>query len=196
MKQQQRMSVMRPLPVGPTKGGDSSDSNYSTYSVPSSLIQPQPENPEVIKLVCYHGNLAREIAENLVSSFGGNTFLLRDSSVRGCFAMTLYSDAEKEITHYLVYPRTSGGYSIQDCDDTNTYPNLQDLTTKSPVLKGSKPVPKKSASSAPTPADPLKGYLEELNTAVQSALKSIGDNNNATWKQDLKKAISHVNTVL
>lgn len=46
-----------------------------------------------------------------------------------------------ELTHFLVYPRNSGGFSIQDCDDTNTYANLNELITKSPVVKGCFPIP-------------------------------------------------------
>ncbi len=62
MKQQQRMSIMRPLP---TPNGQSQDVNTSVYAVPASLIrgqQAQPENQEVAKLVCYHGNLARYLS--------------------------------------------------------------------------------------------------------------------------------------
>jgi hypothetical protein len=61
---------------------------------------------------CYHGPLSREGAEKLVTSHGGDCFLLRSSSVRGCYAMTVYIKEEDEITHYLIYPRTAGNIIV------------------------------------------------------------------------------------
>lgn len=47
-------------------------------------------------------------------SAGTSAFLLRNSSVRACFAMTVYQhEPKKEVTHLLIYPRSQGGYSIQ-----------------------------------------------------------------------------------
>lgn len=78
---------------------------------------------------CFHGNITRDQAEELVRSSGEDAFLLRASSVRSCYAMSVYSKASNEIIHYLVYPRSAGGFSIQDAEDT-TYRNMNQLLEK------------------------------------------------------------------
>ena len=78
---------------------------------------------------CFHGNITRERAEELVRNAEADSFLLRASSVRFCYAMSVYSKASNEIIHYLVYPRSAGGFSIQDAEDT-TYRNMNELLEK------------------------------------------------------------------
>jgi len=187
--------LARPLPVPPPK--ELKNSGHAMI------------NPEALKLACYHGQITREASEILVTNFGGNCYLLRASSVRGCFAMTLFRQNEKEITHYLIYPRTNGGYSIQDCDDTGTYPNLTDLLAKSTILKGCSMVSATTTSSSnstpsPSPSNSkmdagksfdssqLKRQIQELQQLLVASSKELDDSVdkwNQQGKQKLKQSL-------
>jgi len=151
-------------PATPTKGG------VGAKRVLPAVPPRSPASPSAVAvgLEGYHDNLTREQAEQYVSSFGSSCLLLRSSSVRGCVAMTVFNAADSEVIHYLIVPRSAGGFSIQDSEDTTTYPTLNDLLNKSPLLKG--------LARVPTSYKPKNAPATPNTTGQQSHYYNKADN--------------------
>jgi hypothetical protein len=175
-----------------------------------TLPTPPPGKLDPSKLPFFYGNLDRSSAEHMVSTYGRDCLMLRASSVKDCFALTTFSKAQQTIMHYLVYPRSNGGFSIQDSEDTNTYPSLTELVAKSPVCAGCVPLNKKEEGAAqPSPSAPapapspvqtllqLKANLEKLQQAVTVTLASLQQKDALEKnKEQLKNAIKDINPLL
>ena len=102
--------------------------------------------------------------------------------------------------HYLVSPRTGGGFSIEDCDDTNSYSSLQELVEKSTILAG-KQAHARNVMKTPVNAagkSSLVTQLEEAKKALEQAINDI-QKEEFVWrqtKQNLKTTLSNLNNVL
>eukprot|EP01114_Cavostelium_apophysatum_P009152 TRINITY_DN2222_c0_g1_i1.p1 TRINITY_DN2222_c0_g1~~TRINITY_DN2222_c0_g1_i1.p1 ORF type:complete len:799 (-),score=216.79 TRINITY_DN2222_c0_g1_i1:869-2980(-) len=95
----------------------------------------------------YLGSISRVDAEKLLLSCGGDVFLVRTSSVEGCYALSKYFTSTKSFIHFIIAP-TKGGYGLKDCgDDTKSYESLDDLIANSPVTNGFTSVGKFSKKS-------------------------------------------------
>jgi len=179
-------------------------------------VRVSHQHAEALRQIrCFHGLLSREDAERAVLAMGSPCFLLRSSSVRDCFALTLSrsnSDGNTTVMHYLIYPRDGKGLSIQDCDeDQGIYRSLVELINQSPLLKGYLPVSSpisstQSASNnnnrdAPPLATTENGRSTPLMTRADALLKilksAIDDSfsSNST-RQELKQAITSLNEIL
>jgi len=135
-KQQQKPEVQKtPSKIVERKSRANQISFMGTITKQSVKKETVDESENLVtSLPFYHGLITREAAESLTSS-AGDSYLLRNSSVRGCYALTRYNKAENLVTHFLVYPKAQGGFSIQDCEDTGTYANLTELVKNSLVTK-------------------------------------------------------------
>eukprot|EP01119_Soliformovum_irregulare_P010556 TRINITY_DN2604_c0_g1_i1.p1 TRINITY_DN2604_c0_g1~~TRINITY_DN2604_c0_g1_i1.p1 ORF type:complete len:1059 (-),score=337.43 TRINITY_DN2604_c0_g1_i1:28-3204(-) len=143
---------------------------------------------EVAALPFFHGNISRERAEQLATSLGTDAFLLRTSSVRSCFAITVYHNKAREVVHFLIYPQNSGNYALQNCDeDINSYKNVTELCQKSPLLRGhtSVPVPKEEVMASPRAG--LNQKMENVQAMLQKAIQAQED---IMWRPSLKKALT------
>jgi len=77
----------------------------------------------------YYGTVDRQEAENILYKCVQDTFLVRKSSVKDSFALSVYNHKKQTVTHTLIEPR-QGGYAFQDT--AKIYPTMVDLVTKSP----------------------------------------------------------------
>jgi hypothetical protein len=144
---------------------------------------------------------AEELVENAKKS-NREIYLIRPSSVRGCYALTVSSNQEGG-SNYLVYPRSGGGYSIEDCDDTNSYPNIKELLEKSPITAGKSPYLQVSKTgsygSLPVKVDQkVKAALEEAKKLIEQALSDMTKDENV-WRQtkgNLKNNLQGLSNVL
>ena len=96
-------------------------------------------------------------------------------------------------THFLVYPKSTGGYAIQDCDeDTKTYQSLDLLFQQSPVVKDCVAVPnvKVTPVEVLTALRALKESTEAALAAKEQILNADQAQNREKVKQSMKKVIS------
>jgi len=112
----------------------------------NNLTSPQSEEPwgqwfDLSKMDWYYGSIDRPEAEKILSRCTEDSFLVRKSSVKDAFAISLYNHRKQTTTHSLVEPR-NGGYAFQD--HQKVYPTLLDLVTNSSECKGLSPPPKTS----------------------------------------------------
>lgn len=115
----------------------------------SSDIQPSPSNGgepwaqwfDLSKMDWYYGSIDRKEAERLLLACSSDSFLVRKSSVKGSFAMSLFDYKKRTVTHTLIEPR-DGGYGFQD--HARVYATMIDLISKSPECRDLKPPPKTS----------------------------------------------------
>jgi len=85
----------------------------------------------------YYGDIQRKDAERLLISCNQNSFMVRNSSVQGCYALSLFSYQKRTMLHLLVQPaKATTGYQIQDSEDNHVYTSLVDILKNSPVVKG------------------------------------------------------------
>ena len=115
------------------------------------------------------------------------------------------SSSQEGGTNYLVYPRSGGGYGIEDCDDTNTYPTIKELLEKSLITAGKTPYIKTAtaAATSPLPRTPVvdqkvKSALEEAKKLIEQALNDMSKEE-AVWKQtkgNLKNTLQGLSNVL
>jgi len=179
-------------------------------------VRVSHQHAEALRQIgCFHGLLSREDAERAILAMGSPCFLLRSSSVRDCFALTLSrsnSDGNTTVMHYLIYPRNGKGLSIQDCDeDQGIYQSLFDLVNQSPLLKGYLPVssPISSTQSASNSnnrdvlplattengrSTPLMTRADALLKILKSAIDDSFSSNST--RQELKQAITSLNEIL
>lgn len=87
----------------------------------------------------YYGAIDRKEGERILFRCTEDSFLVRKSSIKDAFALSLYNHKKQTVTHTLIEPR-NGGYALQDTN--RVYPTMIDLITKSPECKGLKPPPK------------------------------------------------------
>lgn len=103
-------------------------SDTKPYSKISEVSRPLSEDSG-----WYFSNLPRINAEQLLMAAGPSTFLLRNSSIQGCYALSLYT--RSGFIHWMITPRENG-VGLQDCEeDKNVYPNVYDLVAKTPILE-------------------------------------------------------------
>lgn len=84
----------------------------------------------------YYGEINRVDAESILEACGTNSFLVRTSSVPGRFALSQFDAKADKFIHFLIVPEPSGGFKIENSDDSNVYPSMDDLIFRSPILKG------------------------------------------------------------
>jgi hypothetical protein len=81
----------------------------------------------------YFGDLPRINAEQLLYAAGPFTFLVRTSSVRGCYALSLHF--QEAFIHWIVQPQ-GNGYVLKDCpQDKEVYSSVEQLIANTPVLE-------------------------------------------------------------
>jgi len=108
-----------------------------------SESEPWAQWFDLSKMEWYFGAIDRKEAEKILYRCIEDSFVVRKSSVKDSFALSLYSHKKQSVTHTLIEPR-HGGYSFQD--STRTYPTILDLITKSPECGGLRPPPKVGVS--------------------------------------------------
>jgi len=155
---------------------------------------PPKKGEDVSKLPYYYGTLERSVAEQMVTAYAKDCLMLRASSVKDCFALTVCSKTNQHIMHLLVYPRSSGGYSIQDCEDTNTYGSLSELISKSPICAGFAALAKKEDPTPPSQQQPSTPPSSTQPSPVQSPTPPPQQPNNL--KVQLEKAQNIIATTL
>eukprot|EP01118_Nematostelium_gracile_P005881 TRINITY_DN1874_c0_g1_i4.p3 TRINITY_DN1874_c0_g1~~TRINITY_DN1874_c0_g1_i4.p3 ORF type:complete len:170 (-),score=38.80 TRINITY_DN1874_c0_g1_i4:742-1251(-) len=84
------------------------------------------------------GDLDRVRAEHLLRSTGFNSFVVRNSSVQGCLALSKYKTEENKFGHVLI-STLDGGFTLQDSIDDSRYNSLDELVTRSPECMRYKP---------------------------------------------------------
>jgi len=99
---------------------------------------PEPELPVIPPEAdpkWYFGSINRSEAEALLQQCGKNALLVRNSSVPGCFALSIYFQSTKKIAHILIQMNTSGGkimWSLENSIDANVYENFVEILLQSP----------------------------------------------------------------
>jgi len=95
---------------------------------------------DLSKMEWYYGAIDRKEAEEILRGSMEDTFLVRKSSVKDSFAISLYDAKRRKITHTLIEPR-NGGFAFQDASEV--YPTLTELIQSAPETKGLRPPRKK-----------------------------------------------------
>jgi len=117
--------LIRPLPSAP--------------SPPQVLFAPPTSSPHSSQSEWYFETMQRIEAENLLTSFTSNCFLIRPSSTPGSFAVSKFDYGTQKLGHWVVAP-SNGGFVIKDSPDKNVYPTLVDLVHNTPELSTYRPV--------------------------------------------------------
>jgi hypothetical protein len=87
----------------------------------------------------YFGVLDRKASEKILSSGGVDSFLVRNSAKKNCYALSVYYAATDSFIHFIIAP-TQSGYHLQDCNhDSNSYSSLTELIEKTPVVRDKRP---------------------------------------------------------
>ena len=91
----------------------------------------------------YYGSINRLESEGILDKCPENSFLVRTSSVPGCYALSRCTVSTKVFIHYVITPVTDG-YSVQNAcpPDSTVYQTLGDLVANTPVLTGYTPAGK------------------------------------------------------
>lgn len=76
----------------------------------------------------FFGSINRGDSEDLLRSCGHNSFLIRESSIKGCYACSLYSTSTQDFVHTLIVPSQTGGYCFQGT--FSFYSNLKNKIKK------------------------------------------------------------------
>ena len=84
----------------------------------------------------YFGDIDRKEAEKILFKCTEDSFLVRRSSVKDAYAVSLYNQKKQTVIHSLIH-RKANGWAFQDT--VRTYPTLVDLINESPECKGLKP---------------------------------------------------------
>eukprot|EP01116_Phalansterium_solitarium_P023535 TRINITY_DN8291_c0_g1_i1.p1 TRINITY_DN8291_c0_g1~~TRINITY_DN8291_c0_g1_i1.p1 ORF type:complete len:850 (+),score=229.02 TRINITY_DN8291_c0_g1_i1:181-2730(+) len=116
------------------------------------LGEKRKKTKETLKTLSYYfGELDRPDAEQILEAAGSDCFLLRNSSKPGCIALSKYAVKTKTHNHIIILIQKASTdtvrYALENSIDTRTYDSLEELITKTPELKGHKPV----AMEPPTP---------------------------------------------
>ncbi len=87
----------------------------------------------------FYGKLGRVETESLLLSANANCYLVRDSSVPGSYALSVYTKEKNAFTHFLIsYDQT--GFCLKDSLDLNTYKTLELLLSTSCETVGHVPL--------------------------------------------------------
>jgi len=85
----------------------------------------------------FMGNISRVDAEKILLGCGVDCFLVRNSSVERCYALSKYFVASKSFIHFIISPTQSGGYHLKECaEDSASYASLEQLINNSPITRG------------------------------------------------------------
>jgi hypothetical protein len=87
----------------------------------------------------YFGDIDRKEAEKILFRCAHDSFLVRKSSVKDAFAVSLYNHKKQTVVHSLIEKRTTG-WAFQDT--YRIYPTLVEVISDSPECKGLVPPPK------------------------------------------------------
>jgi len=90
---------------------------------------------ELAKTEWYFGDIDRKEAERLLFQCTEDAFLVRKSSVKNSFAVSIYNHKKQTVNHTLIESR-SGGFAFQDTP--KVYNSLVELIKISPECKGLK----------------------------------------------------------
>jgi len=134
--------------------------------------------------------ISQEVAEKMVSvNKNQSSYLLRQSTVRNCFVVTIYTALKQEIVHYLISPKSGGGFTIQDSDDIASYPSVGDLLQKTPLLKNCTPILSNNNLTE------VKKKLEALKQLITVA----SETQEGGWtpvKEKLKQSMTELSSLL
>lgn len=98
----------------------------------------------------YFGELNRTEAESILGNCGQNVLLIRASSIPGCFALSKYQHSsgvhiylpiqisltfvDQRFGHLLIVPVETGGFMLENSEDTRIYNSVADLVYNSAGL--------------------------------------------------------------
>eukprot|EP01114_Cavostelium_apophysatum_P014399 TRINITY_DN372_c0_g1_i4.p1 TRINITY_DN372_c0_g1~~TRINITY_DN372_c0_g1_i4.p1 ORF type:complete len:1204 (+),score=322.86 TRINITY_DN372_c0_g1_i4:63-3614(+) len=118
-------SAPTPAYVDPPSRGASWD-NYAV----------SPAEDPVNEQDWFYGDIQRKEAEKLLISCNASVFLVRNSSVQGSFALSLFNYNRRTMLHLLIQPMLGmpSKFQLQDSDDKTPYDSLVDLIKNSPVV--------------------------------------------------------------
>ena len=94
--------------------------------------EPWTEWFDLSKQEWYYGAIDRKEAEEILRKYDQDSFLVRKSSVKDSFAISLYRPNLNKLTHSLIVPR-NGGYAFEN--SSNVYKSVLDLIQNSPECK-------------------------------------------------------------
>eukprot|EP01119_Soliformovum_irregulare_P018183 TRINITY_DN5523_c0_g1_i6.p1 TRINITY_DN5523_c0_g1~~TRINITY_DN5523_c0_g1_i6.p1 ORF type:complete len:459 (-),score=102.90 TRINITY_DN5523_c0_g1_i6:151-1527(-) len=85
----------------------------------------------------FFGKMDRSKTQEMLQSSGHKTFLIRESSIAGCYALSMYNVDRDGFIHFVIEKTPDSRYWIRDCplDDRN-YQNLSQLVAMTPTLQG------------------------------------------------------------
>jgi len=129
--------------VGSSPTSVRKSSPFRNSSESHTQSEPWGQWFDLSKMDWYYGAIDRQDAEKTLFKCLEDSFLVRKSSVKDSFALSLYNHKKQTVTHTLIEPR-NGGYAFQD--HTRVYPTMVDLVTKSPECGGLKAPPRSSSS--------------------------------------------------
>jgi len=127
----------------------------------------------------YFGNIDRKQAEEYLTNYGGTCFLIRDSSVKGAYAVS-YLNKAKTFNHTLIFV-VNGGFKLQDSNDV--HPTAIELISKDPELSGF------------IPADKAKKGRPQVRIQIPDAkvVASIPSQSNISINELIKSMLSKAN---
>eukprot|EP01119_Soliformovum_irregulare_P002844 TRINITY_DN1309_c1_g1_i1.p1 TRINITY_DN1309_c1_g1~~TRINITY_DN1309_c1_g1_i1.p1 ORF type:complete len:1067 (-),score=334.98 TRINITY_DN1309_c1_g1_i1:55-3186(-) len=91
------------------------------------------------KALWFFESMDRVTAQDSLKSTGNPSFLIRTSSVPGCYALSKWSPIDGFI-HHIVARNNSHRWFIEDAPDSFDYETLEELVLNSQVLRGFTPV--------------------------------------------------------
>lgn len=109
----------------------------------NNSVKPSPSGgkPRLQDQPWYFGPISRDQAVSLLQRCNVNSFLVRDSSVEGCYACSMWEVNKREITHSLIMP-SGNGYQFDDQPEYGVHPDVISLVQNSKVLSVFVPVRK------------------------------------------------------
>eukprot|EP01119_Soliformovum_irregulare_P002480 TRINITY_DN1272_c0_g1_i2.p2 TRINITY_DN1272_c0_g1~~TRINITY_DN1272_c0_g1_i2.p2 ORF type:complete len:981 (-),score=225.29 TRINITY_DN1272_c0_g1_i2:5645-8587(-) len=109
----------------------------STQSRAQSKTVSAGRTSDVTEYEYFMGSIDRKQAEDILQSAGSNTYLLRNSSVEGSYAVSFNSKI-RGFNHTLIVPAPGGGYKFQDIADV--HPTVDELLKNSHEFTSFSPV--------------------------------------------------------
>jgi len=91
---------------------------------------------DLSKMPWYYGGIDRQEAERILNNCKQNSFLVRKSSIKDSYALSLFNWRNRTIAHTLIVPR-NGGYGFKD--SLETYPTLIELVNNSSSIVDHEP---------------------------------------------------------
>ncbi len=99
------------------------------------------QEAEVILQRCAESTTSLTDKSFIPSNFRG-VFLVRDSSVSGHYALSIWDLNKKKHFHLLIEKDDKGGYRLSETSDSTSYEFVSDLVAKTPELHGFVPIGK------------------------------------------------------